>query len=86
MASSVLLWLLTRPDQRKSLHPFYHYLFPLCCRAEGRQQCKHALHQVYMERGTEINQGEVVSIVMLGRHNVSNKVVPVKKSPLSENV
>jgi hypothetical protein len=39
-----------------------------------------------MERGTEINQGEVVSIVMLGRHNVSNKVVPVKKSPLSENV
>jgi hypothetical protein len=38
---------------RTSKNENKHHLFPLCYRAEGRQQCEHVLHQVCVKRERE---------------------------------
>jgi hypothetical protein len=46
----------------------------------------HALYQVCVERGTEVNPGEVSTFVLLGREDVGSEVVPVKKPPSMKGV
>jgi hypothetical protein len=65
---------------------YKHHLFPLSHRAEGRQQGTHALYQVCVERGTEVDPGEVSAVILLGREDVGGEVVPVEEPPSTKSV
>jgi hypothetical protein len=45
----------------------------------------HALYQVCVERGTEVNPGEVSAFILLGREDIGGEMVSIEK-PLARKV
>jgi hypothetical protein len=79
-------WSGPSPLRISRMNLYKHHLFPLSHRAEGRQQGVHALYQVCVERGTEVDPGEVSAVILLGREDIGGEVVSVEKPPSMKSV